>query len=310
MVPSDGEAGPLTPGRQFTPPAPGEAIVCEGRYYWLGRYIGQGYFGAVFECTDEWSNPLVAKVLLPQNRTYEEAQVDWLRELLNLQSLRHPYITFVHAAFEYRDTFYLILERCDSTLAQLMAWPDLKGSVWVHPVAQCMLQAIDYIHSVGYVHKDIHPGNVHIARSRGVMGALTPTTVFKIGDLGLTRLEPEIDVLNTMLAKWMLPPEALRPDEFGLIGRKVDIYHAGLTLLSLLLGSIPTFTEDEIIEGAPRKLAESLSSPYGPVIASALRRHVGDRTESALQMWREIAVATYSLPGGASNVSGSEQGNV
>ena len=310
MVLTGSETGPLIPGRQFTPPAPGEAIVCEGRYYWLGRYIGQGYFGAVFECTDEWSNSLVAKVLLPQNRTYEEAQADWMRELLNLQDLRHPYITFVHAAFEYRDTFYLILERCDSTLAQLLAWADLKGEIWVHPVAQCMLQAINYIHSVGYVHKDIHPGNVHIARSRGVMGAPTPTTVFKIGDLGLTRLEPEIDVFNTMLAKWMLPPEAIRPDEFGLIGRKVDIYHAGLTLLSLLLGRIPTFSEEEIVSGGPRKLAEALNSPYGSVIASALRRHVNDRTESALQMWRAIAVATYSLSGGVTDTPESEQGNV
>jgi serine/threonine-protein kinase len=274
--------------RQFTPPQPGEAVITEGRYYWLGRFISQGYFGAVYECTDEWANPLVAKVLLPRNRSYEQVRGEWLRELQNLVMLRHPNITFVHDAFEYRDTFYIVLERCDQTLGDLINWAELDPNVWVYPIAQCILQAVHFIHRANYVHKDIHPGNIHISRSHGFMASPSPATVFKLGDLGITRLETEINVFNTMLAKWMLPPEAISPADFGVVDKRVDVYHVGLSLLSLLLKGIPSFSQEEIVAGRPRELAEGLSHPLASPLGRALRRHVASRTSSALELWREI----------------------
>jgi serine/threonine-protein kinase len=274
--------------RTFTPPTPGEAVTIDGRNYWLGRLIGQGYFGAVYECTDDWSNPLVAKVLLPQNRSYELVRTEWERELKNLVLLRHPNVTFVHDAFEYRGTFYLVVERCDHTLAELISWDGLDPNAWVYPIAQCILQALHFIHRSGYVHKDVHPGNVHVSYTRGFMAAPSPATVFKIGDFGITRLESEINVFNTMLAKWMLPPEAIRPGEFGVIDKRVDIYHVALCLMSILLKDVPTFTEEEILAGKPRQLAERLVHPLAAPLAAGLRRHVASRTGTALEMWRQI----------------------
>jgi serine/threonine protein kinase len=209
-------------------------------------------------------------------------------ELQNLVTLRHPNITFVHDAFEYRDTFYIVLERCDQTLGELINWPEMEPILWVYPIAQCILQAVHYIHRANYVHKDIHPGNIHISRSHGFMGSPSAATVFKLGDLGITRLETEINVFNTMLAKWMLPPEAIAPKEFGAVDKRVDVYHVGLSLLSLLLKAIPSFTPDEIVGGKPRELAEGLAHPLAGPLARALRRHVSQRTSSALELWREI----------------------
>jgi hypothetical protein len=90
----------------------------------------------------------------------------------------------------------------------------------------------------------------------------------------------------------MLPPEYLDPEEFGVLGPQVDIYHAGLLFLGLLLGEIPTFTHEEILSGAPRQLAESLNSRFSPAIAKALRRHVQWRTQAPLELWKDL-----SLPG-------------
>ena len=112
-----------------------------------------------------------------------------------------------------------------------------------------------------------------------------------MGDLGISRLETEIRLFNTILAQWMVPPEYLDPGEFGKIDKHVDIYHTGLLLLGLLLNKIPKFTREEIIEGVPRKMAERLRSPYSSAIAKALRRHTPYRTQSALEMWREIFAA-------------------
>ena len=188
--------------------------------------------------------------------------------------LRHPNITYIHQAFEYRDTFYLIVERCDLTLDTLMTASNIQGDLWLPYLARDLLHGLDYIHNHGYVHKDLHPGNVYISKHYDLMvPSKEPTWSFKIGDLGISRLEGEIRFFHTILARWMLPPEFLNPDEFGVLGKHIDIYHIGLLLLGLLLNRIPEFTHEEILAGRPREMAEQLPSPYAPVIAKALRRH-------------------------------------
>ena len=276
--------------RIFTPPREGEVIHYQGCNYYLGKYVGEGAWGAVFHCTDDWENELVAKILVPRNRTYESVRDGWLKELRNLVRLRHPNITFVYDAFEYRDTFYIVIERCAQTFYNLINTPNLQGDLWLPCVAHSVLQGIAFIHKEGYVHKDIHPGNVFSSMIRDKMDpGKDPVIVFKIGDLGITNLELEMDVFNTMVGKWMLPPEFLKPETYGKIGKQVDIYHAGLLFLSLLLGRIPTFTPEDILAGAPRKTAEDLHSIYAPAIARALRRHVDSRTQSAVDFWKDIS---------------------
>lgn len=273
----------------FRPPQAGEVITCQNRKYYLGTQIGEGYFGAVYSCVDEWGNELVAKVILPRDRTYEAVRQDWLIELENLVMLRHPNITFVYDAFECEDTFYLIIERCHSSLTNIINMPGLRGDVWILPVARCLLQAITFIHNNNYIHKDIHPGNVF---STYIKSELLPNNnqalVFKVGDLGISRLESDVNIFNTILAQWMMPPEFLNPNEFGTIGKQVDIYHAGLVLLSLLLGHVPTFTREEILAGRPGQLAESLTSSYKHAIAKALRRHTLYRTQSPMEFWQDL----------------------
>ncbi len=275
--------------RTFQPPTKGEAILVDGHYYFVGEKIGEGGFGAVYECSDEWSNQLVAKILVPRDQTYDEVRENWLDELRKLLELRHPNITYVHAAFEYRDTFYLVMERCSSTLNSLINLQGLNGELWVPYVARDILQGLEYIHTKGYVHKDMHPGNVFVSQSFDRMvPSRVPVWSFKIGDLGISRLEGEIEVFNTLLAQWMLPPEAIDPNEYGPVGRTLDIYHTGLLLLAILLGRAPLFSRDEILAGVPRQTAEGLPSKYGSVIAKALRRHARARIPTAMQFWREI----------------------
>lgn len=288
MAPNENVDPPVA--RVFTPPREGEVIRYQGCNYYLGKYLGEGAWGAVFHCTDDWENELVAKILIPRNRTYEAVKDGWLKELRNLTRLRHPNITFVYDAFEYRDTFYIIIERCEHTFYQLVNTPGVKGDLLLPCVAHSILQGIAFIHKEGYVHKDIHPGNVFSSMIRDKMDPRkAPVVVFKIGDLGVTNLELEMDVFNTMVGKWMVPPEFLKPEEFGKIGKPVDIYHAGLLFLSLLLGRIPTFTPEEILDGVPRKTAEGLDSVYSSAVARALRRHVDSRTQTAIDFWKDIS---------------------
>src|SRR4030042_5597196 len=252
---------PITP-KQFVPPQKGEQIFCEGTCYYLGDPIGQGGFGIVYECTDDWANNLVAKVLMPKNRMYDQVRDEWLAEFRNLITLRHPCITYMHQAFEYRDTFYLIVERCSYDLTLLTGQPNTDGNVWLPYIARDILHGLDFIHKQGYVHKDMHPGNIFVSHHYDFMvPSKDPVWSFKIGDLGISRLEGDIQLFNTILAQWMVPPEYINPTEFGMLGKQIDIYHAGLLLLGLLLNRIPEFSREDILNGVPRRTAEELNSP-------------------------------------------------
>ncbi|EOX4959886.1 serine/threonine protein kinase [Vibrio alginolyticus] len=282
----------LTVPKQFVPPQMGEAIICNGVNYYIGQQIGEGSFGVVYECSDEWNNRLVAKVLSPKNRSYEQVKYEWEKELNHLKTLRHPNVTFIHQAFECRDTFYIVTERCEFTLGQLIARPGFDGHLWFPHIARDMLHGLDFIHSHGYVHKDLHLENIFVSNTYDLMvPTKAPVWSFKIADFGIANLEGFIRQPNTLLAQWMLAPEVLDSQSFGSVGRSMDIYHAGLMLLQILVGQPLNFSNNDILAGMPRQMAERLNSPYSYALSKALRRHVRDRTQSAVEMWRDIKAA-------------------
>jgi serine/threonine protein kinase len=110
-VPS--EVVPIRPADWVTPPVAGEIItsMATGNSYTMGQKIGEGFFGMVYACVDTRGNDLAAKVMKPL-APYEKVKASTEAELSKLVLLRHPYITYVFDAFEYRDTFYIITERC------------------------------------------------------------------------------------------------------------------------------------------------------------------------------------------------------
>lgn len=278
------------PLRNFTPPSPGEVIISEGTGtpYTIGNYIGEGSFGMVYACSDSWGNDLAAKVLKPNNLPYERIRGDAIAELMKLQALRHPNITYIYEAFEFRDTFYLITERCHQSIGGLMQNAWFQGPLWVRAIARNMLQALHFLHCNQMVHQDVHLGNVLTAYVRSEMNPNDLSLIIKVGDLGLAKLVTEVNAINTLLAHWMLPPEVLEPAEFGKLDNRIDIYHAGLLLLSVYAGRQLQFTKQQILAGEPRRYAESLPPPFNLALSKALRRHAHLRTQTALEFWRDL----------------------
>lgn len=270
-------------------PRKGEKIRCNvtKNVYTIDDKIGEGNFGVVYGCYDVWGNNLAVKVLKPKG-TYQAIKSSCLKEFDKLLKFRHPYIIYVHDAFEYRNTFYIVTEKCSSTLASMMKIRNFDGRVWLRPVAHCILQAVHFVHTNRYLHQDIHVGNVF---STFIKDELLPNNHqairFKVGDLGISRLMEEVSAESTM-ADWMRPPEVLAPGRFGVLDYRIDIYHLGLLFLQMILGGDIRFTPSDILKGRPRDIALSLHIPEGEVIAKALTCKVQDRIPSAMEFWREL----------------------
>lgn len=269
-------------------PTAGEQITNGKNVYTIGEPLGEGSYGTTFSCTDRWQNALVIKVMVPRGQTYEQVRSNWQREITSLFSLRHPNITYVYDAFELDQTFHIVMERCGGSISALFTMPEYDGYDWIRPIARCMLQGIGYMHENGYIHKDIHLRNVFWTFVRNEFTPDQGTSMtFKIGDLGITRFEYEVQTVQTTIP-WMVAPEVLDTDEFGSVGKQTDIYHAGLVLLAVAMGIEPSFSVEEILGGAPREAAEQLDPPFGDAIGKALRRHVDQRTQTAFEFWQEL----------------------
>lgn len=256
--------------------------------YFIGERIGSGSFGDVYECTDEWANALVVKVLKP-SLPFEQMWRRWESEVENLMRMRHPNITYMHDAFVHEHIFYIVVEKCLYSLDRVLSRVDEN---WVVHIARDVLQGLAFVHRHGYVHKDVHPGNIFVSLTSDAIDRESgPYLSFKLGDLGIARLESDIRTVGTILAPWMRPPEAIDPQQFGTVGRPTDVYHAALLLLAVLHREVLPFNEHEIVTGVPQRVADQLPTGFSRALGNALHPHVLYRTQTPLEFWRELQAA-------------------
>jgi serine/threonine protein kinase len=276
--------------KTFVPPTPGESIAAKhsNTTYTFGQLIGEGHFAFVYACKDEWNNDLAAKVLKPLG-SHAEVSKSGSEEIQKLLAVRHPNITYLYDAFECRDTFYLITERCHQSLHDLFK----QRAIGVHsllPVARCLLQAVDFIHRTGFVHQDIHVGNVFLTFARDAQGKKTlfAPRSFKLGDLGVAKLIGQAATAQTR--GWLLPPELIDSATYGPADHRIDIFHIGLLLLQLAISQQRQFTPEEILNGVPGQIALRLQPPFNTALEKAVRRHVLHRTGTAKQLWGDLNI--------------------
>mmetsp|Transcript_7698 Transcript_7698/g.21358 ORF Transcript_7698/g.21358 Transcript_7698/m.21358 type:complete len:351 (-) Transcript_7698:359-1411(-) len=154
------------------------------------------------------------------------SEVDVLKRVSTL-----PHCVALHGAYIEGFLSDVVMERCDMTLLQaLESGPELTESTLL-PIIKEMLQALDGIHKLGVVHRDIKPDNfllVCSGRERTI----------KLCDFGFAVALPEDngEVMGVFGTTPFMSPEMLRKDSYG---AKTDVWSLGVLVYVLLCGQFP-----------------------------------------------------------------------
>ena len=246
-------------------PQPGETFG----HYRIGRVLGEGGMGAVFEAEDLDNGRRVALKVLGHRLDSPEARSRFFREGRLAASVNHPNSVYVFGTEDIAGVPVIAMELvAGGTLADRVA---RQGPMPVGEVVDSGLQIIaglEAAQQVGVLHRDIKPSNCFVEADGTV----------KIGDFGLSistlvRTEPSITATGAFLGTpAFASPEQLRGDELTV---RSDIYSVGVTLYFLLTGRHP-FAAPDMIRLLATVLERRADSParWRPELPEALCRAV------------------------------------
>jgi eukaryotic-like serine/threonine-protein kinase len=265
-------------------PVPGGSVHSpRGATYLLGDLMGEGSFGAVFDCLGPFDQPFALKMLRPGERPYTQVREEWQREAERLYRLRHPNVVYVFDYFESEGLFYLVLERCDHSLSDMLGRPFTDRLVV--EFSRQILFALQYLSDSEIIHNDLHAGNILVQQGDEL--------VLKLSDLGVAQeLSGQQAVRPAMVQHRIMAPELVAG---GYTTKQSDLYQLGLLMYEMHTGEYPIDTSQgydamlrQIQEGVPRLRAEQLGTPIGSVVSVLLRRTEQYRYTSPAQVWEDL----------------------
>ncbi|HVE57592.1 MAG TPA: FHA domain-containing serine/threonine-protein kinase [Pyrinomonadaceae bacterium] len=264
--------------------------------YQMIRILGQGGMGSVMLARSmKDGRPVAIKTLLPEVAISEQSLKRFLREIEVAASLQHPHVVSYIEHGTHNGIVYLVTEFVQGMDASKLA-KHRGGKLNYQEVVKIMeqtLAALDFAHSLGFVHRDIKEQNI-------LVDGTFPNYNAKLTDFGLAKSYKQTgmsgvtmvgDVAGTIA---YMPPEQVR--DFKEVQPPSDIYAAGMTAYSLLTGAhaldispragiaetVKAIFEKPIIPIAQRTLDVPLR--VASVIETAIAKQVELRWRSAGEM--------------------------
>jgi hypothetical protein len=219
--------------------APGALV---GGRWSLGRELGRGAVGVVYEAHDPGGVRAAVKFLLPEWRAQEEVLERFAREARVLMRLDTPHVGRLLDVGNLDAALggvpYLVLEYLEGKdLGEVIS---ASGRVAIPQALRWCADACDGVaqaHEVGVVHRDIKPSNVFLAQT----GA--PDPVVKVLDFGLAAGDPSPENTTKLTGEYVIgSPAYMSPEQMvasSSVDARSDIWSMGAVLYELLTGQVP-----------------------------------------------------------------------
>ncbi len=205
--------------------------------YQMIRILGQGGMGSVMLARSIMDGrPVAIKTLLPEVAVSEQSLKRFMREIEVASSLRHPHIVSYIEHGTHNGIVYLVTEYVGGMDASKLS-KSRGGKLDYREVVKIIeqtLAALDFAHSLGFVHRDIKEQNI-------LVDGAYPNYTAKLTDFGLAKSFKQTgmsgvtmvgDVAGTIA---YMPPEQVR--DFKEVKPPSDIYAIGMTAYSLITGA-------------------------------------------------------------------------
>jgi len=248
-----------------TPPPPYSAIVtpphAPGERY-IGKYLvkselGRGGMGAVFLAEQPGLGREVAiKQLIQSAAADPTALKRFLQEAQVMARTSHPNLVQVHDLELMGSENYIVLEfvRGKSLRDLINQGPVPPPQVFA--IMHGVLQALDYAHKHGIVHRDMKPENILIA-DEGMV---------KVADFGIARLMDDSGAggTATKTGTTVGTPQYMSPEQVASskVDGRSDLYSAGIVFYELVVGQ-PPFTSSDA-DGPFTLMAKHVQAPPKP----------------------------------------------
>ncbi|GAO02511.1 serine/threonine-protein kinase [Anaeromyxobacter sp. PSR-1] len=240
---------------------PGATI---GRFR-LVRELGRGGFGVVYEAEDgDLGRTVAVKVVRPGTRIATRGR-EWMqREAEAVARLNHPNIVTLHDFGQAPEGPYLVFEllRGDSLARRLEREKTLTFDQVVG-LGIAITRALVHAHAAGVVHRDLKPGNVHLADDGEV----------KVLDFGFAHLFGRGGIGDGGTPAYMAPEQW--EGEGG--DARVDLFALGVILHQCLAGALPYRVDKDWSEAQEPGPTPALPRRAAPRALRALVRRLLDR---------------------------------
>ena len=264
--------------------------------YTLTRKIGEGGMASVYEAIHERLGTKVAiKILSPILARNPQLRQRFENEANFMASLSHPHITRVLDVEEKDETLAIIMELLEGE--DLDARVKRTGPLSTAEVKMLftqVLNAFDYAHSKGIVHRDVKPANIFIDKNNQV----------KILDFGIAKLfgtGNEMTQTGTQMGTPVyMSPEQVKGEKS--IDHRSDIYALGVTLYFTLTGKAPyESAEESSYEIFTKIINEPIPSLennpiFDAIIQKAASKDRNTRYQSVEEMRKELEASGNPQP--------------
>lgn len=276
-----------------------------GGRYTVGELIGHGGMAQVHIGTDTRLGRTVAIKIMRSDLAEDSIFLTrFRREARAVAQLNNPNIVSIYDSGEEQledaagntvQVPYIVMEYIKGqTLRDII---QVNGSLSPQDAEQVMigvLNALDYSHRMGIIHRDIKPGNIMISDQGTV----------KVMDFGIARAMDDSSATMTQnqgvvgTAQY-LSPEQARGEQ---VGAKSDLYSAGCVLYEMLTGK-PPFTGDSAVAIAYQHVSETatpistlipgIDKRWDSIVAKAMAKDTENRYADAAAFRQDIVTLAH-----------------